>query len=67
MVNLDDLVDAADVAEIIGVKHATSVTLYRRRYDDFPEPVWASRGGRCQVWLRSDVERWCRSTGRLQG
>jgi len=65
-VDLDDLLDAADVAEVIGLANPTSVSIYRTRYDDFPDPVWASRGGRCQLWLRLDVERWARSTGRTR-
>lgn len=64
-VDLDDLLDTEDVATAIGLKYARSVTTYRERYDDFPEPVWTSRGGRCQLWLRQDVEAWVRATGRL--
>ena len=64
-VDLDDLMETADVAEALGLGSATSVATYRSRYDSFPAPVWASRGGRCQLWLRQDVEAWARSTGRL--
>jgi predicted DNA-binding transcriptional regulator AlpA len=60
-VDLDDLLDAVDVAELLGLSSATAVATYRRRYDDFPEPAWASRGGRCQLWLRGDIARWDRS------
>jgi predicted DNA-binding transcriptional regulator AlpA len=65
IVDLEDLAETADVAELLGLGSATSVATYRRRYSDFPAPVWASRGGRCQLWLRSDVEAWARETGRL--
>lgn len=65
LVDLEELIDAADVAEIVGVAHPTSIGIYRKRYDDFPAPIWASRGGRCQLWLRPDVEAWARATGRL--
>lgn len=65
MVDLDDLLEAADVAAVLGLARATAVATYRGRYDDFPAPVWRSRGGRCQLWLRSDVEAWGRDTGRL--
>lgn len=64
-VDLDDLLDASDVAGLIGLANATSVSVYRARYDDFPGPVWASRGGRCQLWLRPEVEKWARATSRL--
>jgi hypothetical protein len=64
-VDLDDLVDGADIAELIGVASANVVGIYRRRYADFPAPVWVSRGGRCQLWLQPEIERWARSTGRV--
>jgi predicted DNA-binding transcriptional regulator AlpA len=57
-VDLDDLADAVDVAAMLGLGAARAVSTYRLRYADFPVPVWASRGGRCQLWLRSDVEQW---------
>ena len=62
-VDLDDLMDATDVANLIGVTNANVVGVYRRRYDDFPAPVIAK--GRCVLWLRSDVEAWAREKGRL--
>ena len=65
-VDLDDLMDATDVANLIGVTNANVVGVYRRRYDNFPPPVWASRGGRCQLWVRADVEVWARATGRSE-
>ncbi len=65
-VDLDDLIDTADVAELVGLTSPTSVATYRQRYEDFPPPVWASRGGRCLLWLRTDVEAWARQTGRCQ-
>lgn len=64
-VDLADLLDAVDVAELLGLSTATAVATYRRRYADFPAPVWASKGGRCQAWLRADIEAWARRTGRL--
>ncbi len=64
-VDLDDLLDVADVAAVIGLKNPNGIATYRQRYKDFPSPVWASRGGRYQLWLRPDVERWARATGRL--
>lgn len=64
-VDLDDLLDAADVAALLELSSATSVATYRRRAkgspDPFPEPVWASKGNRCQAWLRQDVEAWAAS------
>jgi predicted DNA-binding transcriptional regulator AlpA len=57
-VDVDDLLDAAAVAELIGLGDARSVSTYRSRDDRFPSPVLKSSGGRCQFWLRADIEAW---------
>lgn len=51
-----DLIGPAEVAEIIGITNPGGVSVYRHRYDDFPEPIVEK--GRCLLWLRPDVERW---------
>jgi predicted DNA-binding transcriptional regulator AlpA len=58
MVDLDDLLDSAGVAEVLGISGARSVSTYRSRDPEFPEPVLVSMGGRCQYWVRQDVEAW---------
>lgn len=63
-VDLDDLIDAAEVARMLGLSHRNSVRIYRARYADFPEPVVNLGSGRCLLWLRSEVEAWARATGR---
>jgi predicted DNA-binding transcriptional regulator AlpA len=61
-VDLDDLLDAREVAELLGLASANAVNVYLGRYTDFPEPVLVRPGFR--LWLRSDVEAWARETGR---
>jgi predicted DNA-binding transcriptional regulator AlpA len=58
-----ELIEAREVAEIIGLSRGSNVSLYRRRYPDFPEPVVTKQA--CVLWLRSDVEAWAKATGRL--
>lgn len=58
-----DLLDANEVADLLGLAHRQAVSTYRRRYDDFPQPVVEK--SRCVLWLRSDIETWARTTGRL--
>lgn len=58
VVDLDDLADGAEVAKILGLSDARSVSTYRKRYSDFPEPVLVSEGGRCRYWLRGEIEDW---------
>lgn len=58
MVDLDDLTDAVGVSELLGLSHRNSVRIYRKRYEDFPDPVVNLGAGRCLLWLRSEVEDW---------
>lgn len=64
-----DLIDAAEAAAILGLAHRNSVSTYRRRYEDFPEPVVSGRGaGRKTMWRRSDVSAWQQEwAGRTRG
>ena len=63
-VELSDLVGAAEIAERLGLNHATSVHSWRKRYADFPLPVVELKMG--LIWRWSEVEAWARRTGRLQ-
>jgi predicted DNA-binding transcriptional regulator AlpA len=56
MIDTDILVDLSEVAASIGLDNPRGVSVYRRRYADFPAPVITK--GRCVLWLRSDVEAW---------
>lgn len=57
----DDLISAAEVAEILGLSHRNSVSTYRRRYSDFPVPIASPHGGRTLLWRRGEVLAWHRS------
>jgi len=63
-VDTDELIDSVGVAAILGLANYRAVSVYRARYDDFPEPVLVT--GRCLLWRRPDVEAWARATGRLE-
>lgn len=58
MVNTDDLCDAHEVAEVLGLAHSTSVSGYLRRYLDMPRPVIDLGAGRSRLWLRPDIAAW---------
>ena len=66
-VDLDDLIDVGEVAELLGLAHKNSVTTYMRRYDDFPNPVIEFASGKCRAWLKTDVVDWIESTRREAG
>ncbi len=59
-VDVDDLLDASQVAEVLGLSSPSAVSVYHRRYEDFPAPVLAPASGRCQFWHRADVDAWAR-------
>lgn len=60
---MDQLVGVTEIAERLGVKAASRVHDWRRRYQDFPAPVAKLAMG--LVWYWPEVERWARRTGRL--
>jgi predicted DNA-binding transcriptional regulator AlpA len=62
-----DLIGAAEVSQILGLSHATSVTTYLRRYADFPKPVVEVSSSHARLWSREDIERWQRSRTQHDG
>ena len=66
MVNIDDLVDARTVAQMLGLRHANSVSTYSKRYVDFPRPVLNLGRGRTLLWLRPEIQLWAQKTGRAR-
>jgi len=57
-VDIEDLVDAHQVAALLGLARATSVHVYQRRYPDMPRPVLEREGLRARFWLRSEILAW---------
>jgi hypothetical protein len=55
---VDDLIDAHDVARILGLTHRNTVSQYQTRYPDMPRPVVDLGRGRPKLWLRPQIERW---------
>jgi len=61
-IDIDELVDAQGVADLLGLAQRNTVSLYQRRYGDMPRPVVDLGRGRCKMWARSEIEAW--SSGR---
>lgn len=54
-----DLLDASEVAKLLGLSHRQAVATYAKRYDDFPKPIVdKGSGGACRLWLKADVVAW---------
>jgi hypothetical protein len=43
-IDTDDLIDARDLAVLLGLSHPNSVSLYQRRYPGMPRPFSISVG-----------------------
>ena len=61
-VDPEDLLNAREVAALLGLAHREAVATYRKRYRDFPQPLIMK--GTCVLWLRQDVQKWARTRGR---
>lgn len=66
MVDVDDLVDAHEVARILGLAQPNTVYQYQRRYPEMPRPVYAPGARRAQLWLREEIVRWASARGARQ-
>jgi glutathione-regulated potassium-efflux system ancillary protein KefG len=60
-VDLDDLIDVSQVAELLGLSHKNSVSTYSKRYPDFPRPIIEFADQKCRLWLRPEIEAWANS------
>lgn len=56
LVDPKDLLNAREAAELLGLAHREAIATYRRRYDDFPDPIMSK--GTCVLWHRADLVRW---------
>jgi predicted DNA-binding transcriptional regulator AlpA len=57
-VDVDDLLDANGVAELLSLAHRNTVSVYQHRYEDMPRPVREFGDRRTKLWLRSEIEEW---------
>jgi predicted DNA-binding transcriptional regulator AlpA len=57
-VDVDDLVDAREVAEMLGLSSPRAVAVYASR--GLPEPIIDRGPNTAKLWLRQDIERWLR-------
>lgn len=63
-VDVDELVDAADVAVLLGLSHSNTVHSYLGRYPDMPRPVVDRGPNRAKLWVRSDIQAWANQRGK---
>jgi len=63
-VHTEDLIDAREVADLLGLAHRNTVSVYQKRYPDMPRPVVERSGGKTMLWLRSEILKWAIAAGR---
>ena len=56
-VDVDDLIDAIEVARMAGFRSPTAVSVYLSR-GVLPPPVVDRGANRVRLWLRQDIQRW---------
>jgi predicted DNA-binding transcriptional regulator AlpA len=64
-IDSEDLIDVGEVTELLGLSHKSAVSLYQARYEDMPRPIVVKSGGRTLLWLRSEITKWAKQTGRI--
>lgn len=57
-VDVDDLIDAREVADMLGLSSPRAVAVYSSR--GLPEPIIDRGPNTAKLWLRQDIERWIR-------
>jgi predicted DNA-binding transcriptional regulator AlpA len=57
-VDTEDLIDAAGVAQLLGLARRTSVSVYQQRYPDMPRPIVDLGAGRSRLWSRRAILSW---------
>ena len=66
VVRTEDLIDAVAIAELLGLAHRNTVSVYQKRYPEMPRPVVDLGPGRSRLWLRQEVIGWARSARRIE-
>lgn len=62
-VDTEDLIDATEVATLLGLSQRNSVSLYQRRYAAMPRPIVERGRGRIKLWSRKAVIAWQEGRG----
>jgi glutathione-regulated potassium-efflux system ancillary protein KefG len=65
-VRTEDLIDAQGIADLLGLAHRNTVSVYQKRYSDMPRPVMDLGPGRPRLWTRGEITEWAIETGRLK-
>jgi hypothetical protein len=59
-VQVEDLIDSMDVAQILGLSSPRAVHVYQSRYPRMPRPVIDRGPNRARLWLKSEIVSWAK-------
>lgn len=62
-IDVDELVGAQEIADLLDVARPQVIHAWRRRHEDFPQPVQTLSMG--HLWHWPEVKAWAVKTGRL--
>lgn len=57
-VDVDDLIDAHEVAALLGYASAQALSVNIQRGKKIPEPVYEKGQRKAKLWLRQDIEKY---------
>jgi hypothetical protein len=57
-VDVDDLLDAHEVAKLLGFASAQALSVNIQRGKKIPEPVYDRGQRKAKLWLRQDIEKY---------
>jgi predicted DNA-binding transcriptional regulator AlpA len=60
---LEQLIDSAEVSEILGLSDQRAVSVYQRRYPEMPRPVMDRGKNRVKLWYKPEILDWSRRNG----
>jgi len=66
LVPTEDLIDAVEVARLLGLSHRNTVSQYLLKYPEMPRPIIDLGPSRPRLWLRPDVESWIARRGQVR-
>jgi predicted DNA-binding transcriptional regulator AlpA len=58
LVRTEQLIDAQEVARLVGLSRRNTVSQYLNKYANMPRPVIDLGPSRPRLWLRPEIEEW---------
>jgi len=60
----EQLIDTAEVAQILGLAGPRQVSVYQKRYRDMPRPIVDRGKNRVKLWYKPEIMKWNEMRGK---